>query len=492
MHRSEPKIIPRLFLFFLGVFIFLLFVLLGKEPSSGQEAIRLILGGVLFVWVLVECRLLPGIASVTSLPRNDEAEGGRSQKKLPKAAVLFFVFCLFQAGRAVYAGLLLKFGGITAVDTLTRLGLYGAAPLRWASYFAIFFVFYTTALKKSRALVIFRVFCWSAFLLALNALPPLLQLKQDPIYSFAGSSGFFLPFFYHYKWLGDYIFSYFTHVNIFGDILNLGLFPALGLALYALHLRTLDKRELLPSDAALSKGLPFVLMRLLMAAVIFSAILLVFSRGTMISVTLAGFIFMSGLGWKLFKKKNLFFLLLVIAGLVLGMAVWAGNLSKAVGEVFTLTNEHGQEGTSSYVNRRAKEISFAMVHDNKMLGVGLKGYPKFSTRYDSQWKQDSQEKGYHYAGFNHYLTILCEEGLIGGSLYFLFLIVWLSEVFWRILTTKSYFKFVAGFSFVCSVITVLIHSCFNSLMQLYGTASLVYAAMGISLGILSKSFQHAE
>ncbi len=391
------------------------------------------------------------------------------------------MFLFFQISRLIYAR-------ATAIEMF--LPFYSAGAAAWLGFFAIFFSYYWLTRQKSRVNLLALFFSWTAFLLALNAIPPLLQGKSDPIYSASGSSsGFFWPAVYQWDWVRQYGLSKFTHVNLFGDILNFGFFPSLSLALYALHVRKLQQSgEVLKNEKLFLRGMPFAMMNLMRGAVIVVAILLLFSRGTMASFLISGFVFIGFLCVKYPGNKKLIIMAAFVLSLF-GIATWAGNLSRAAKEVATLTTEKGEKDSSSYTNKRGAELALAIYHKYPLAGAGYRGYTQFAREFDEDWEKGMPLAAYHMTPFSHYFNTLSEEGA-GAFLYFLALLAWLVETVWRLFRTKSYYKFVMGLGFFCGVITVLFHAAFGILMQQYATASLTYACMGITLGILSPAFQH--
>jgi len=455
----------------LALFLSLLFVLLGRESSDAQVHLRLILSAVCLV-VGVLCA------------RHSHKKGWSHTWIL----WLFYVFFAFQIGRAID---FFFFKEISATSDQFKRDAYGQDLIFSAGYLSLLLSYYWGCLQKKNVVTLLNVLTWCAFLLAMISLPPLLLGGHNPMYDKPGlpNTGIFWPFTFHWRWVEEYFLPLFTHVNIFGDILGFGFFPSLGLALYALYLRQTTAKGLsAASERRHLPQLPTIILCLVRAAILGGAILLLFSRGTMIAFFLALFIFLviHAIKFRSIQKTLVTGVLLVA---IVGVGGWAGNLSKALKEVSTLASEVGGEGGSSSANKKGSQLARAIYDSNPLWGVGRNGYEKFAKSFDRDYKEGQPLGFSHYTPYNHYLKTLCEQGF-GAYLYFLWLICWILGSCWALYRTQSYFKFVIGLSLFCSVLTVLIHASFGFLMQYYATSAFVYILMAMTLGVLSPHFKH--
>jgi len=459
----------------LGVLVLLTlqFLLLGKESNSSQVSLRYWLAVLMLLAAYLQVKI--------------HRQNFFNQFSLPFLCLSLFLgwLCLRSWGAFPLSSIQPTLNLGTAQESLL-------APKIWFGYAVSFVLFYKVGTKKSYVTGVARWLVTLTFALSLIALPPLLS-RGAPIYVVAGQElGFFGPWNYSARFWETFILSRFAHVNIVGDILSSGIFLGLALGIYAFYLQSIasHKRDIFEHEAAFLKGLPFVLLNLSMAGVVFAASLLIHSRGSIVSIVLAGTVFLIAVAAKI-RDGRLLMMTGVLCFCLLGVGVWGGNWRSALKEVLTLTKETGAESASSFANKRGAEIAALMYKKNVLWGVGTGRYVKLSTNYDSQWKVGGKLQAFHFTPYSHYLKTLCEEG-VGAFFYFAFLLSWAGSVIWGLVRTQSQYKFFMGLAFFCSALTILIHAFFGVLMQYYATSTLLYAYMGLSLACVQKSFRHDQ
>jgi len=463
--------------FLLGTVLTLLtlqLLLLGKESSSLQLVPRYWLTAILFA-----------VCFIQKIFSSKKSFSGFS---LPH--IFLAVFMVWLSIRWGYA-----FFMPPAAETVFNVGVqkaYLQAPLIWLGYAMCFSLFYWIGFKKSNMTAIIRWLAAVTFVLALIALPPLLD-HGDPVYRVPGRpSGFFGPWVYEIPVLKNFIFCRFAHVNVVGDILSGGIFFGLAIAIYGFYLQKIAKHKdtVYSHEAVFLKGLPSILLSLTMASIILAVVLLIYSRGSIISVILSIFVFLLAIVIKIRDVRILLISGALLTGLM-AVGFWGGDWRSAMKEALTVTQETGEVNRSSYVNKRGAEIAKVMYKSNPFWGVGTQNFSNVSMQYDAQWKTGQPLSVYHYNPFCHYLNTLSEEG-VGVYLYFVFLLSWAGCVIWGLFMTQSQYKFLVGLAFFCAALTLLIHAAFGVLMQYYATSALLYGYMGLSLACLQKSFRHDQ
>ncbi len=397
------------------------------------------------------------------------------------AFILFLFVLIFQWIRALL--------GMVGFIEGSHFFLYAA--VLWSFYFGVFTAYLLYCSSKRGLIQLSSSLFFGSFLVALNAIPALL-LRGEPGYQAAGTgrTGFFWPFFYQWPWLEHYGVTRYWHVNIAGDVLVAGFFPALAMACYTVHVLRLRhrKEKLMPSDESFARHPFFLVLYLFIAFVLLSAILLLFSRGTILSLVCSLSIFVICLLAK-FRKKipPLILGVTLFAGLVFG--TWAGNLPKAIRETLTVSQEKGGKGSSSMANVKGMQLSIALCRGHAVWGIGTNGYEEKSAAYDPDWVSGQPKQTYHLRAFSHYFQVLAEEG--GGAfLYFLFLFAYVAEMIAGLWRTRSRVKFFFGLAFFCAAISFLIHAGFGFLMESPATSFFVYLLLGVSLAVVKKNFSH--
>ncbi len=320
----------------------------------------------------------------------------------------------------------------------------------------------------------------------MNAIPALLIKGHAGYLGADGKPGFFYPAFYFNDYLSKYLLSRFSHVNYTGDVIAFGVFPALGLFFYALYLFR-EKRE---------KPLASCTLPALFCGVTALAVILFFSRGTIICFSMAFLVYLLTLFVKFPSRIQSIFTLAALV-LVLIFLFWAGNLGKVWNEIGTLqretevTNTH----TSSSTNREGARRALRIYRAYPLWGVGTDGYSNVSLRFATEGTAirnlDSDFMAMaEFRAMCHYLQVLAEEG-IGAFFYFLFLLAYFFESIRGFFKTKSRFQFISSLSLFAPVFMVLSHAAINHLMQQFSISVLVYLLMGATLALFQPDFEHA-
>ncbi|MCB9800106.1 MAG: O-antigen ligase family protein [Candidatus Omnitrophica bacterium] len=369
---------------------------------------------------------------------------------------------------------------------------YFTSPIRWFFYFSMMTMGWLYYNGKSSLRRFMNICGWACFVFAMNAIPACLFNRGAYYQAANGKWGFFYPLVYFADWVPKYWISRFAFANHIGDVIGFGFFPAIGLALYAHHIYREKKRnhEILPSDRAFARTIPYMALRLTMAAAMATAILLIFSRGTMLCFFMAAVIFSVAIVMKLMKKIPWFSVTLVVL-LSSGFVFWSGNFKKAWKEVLTVSQEKGKEESSSGANVSGAKIALALHHDHPFFGVGTRGYPyyaAFTAKRDGIFihKNIPTEKFY---AMSHYLQIWAEQGA-GAYFYFLFLLAYCMTMIRGLVKTKSRFKFITALSFFTFVVMSLGHAAIGYSMERFNLAMLVFISMGVSLAAVRDDFIH--
>ncbi len=370
--------------------------------------------------------------------------------------------------------------------------MFSEFPIKWSFYLLIFYLGYVAVRYRSIVERFAQTLMWTVFFLSLTAIPALLMSGNMGYEQVSGRVKFFPPFMYSNTWVTKYILAPFAHPNWVGDVLAFGFFAALGMAIYLIFI-FVDKKKrdfkLGYKETSDRVMLGAIALRGFIALVVASAILLIFSRGTISFWVFSLVLYLLMLTLKIRSRKVIittfiFFLAVVFFG------SWAGNLKDAITEVSTLVEEKkaltGKHDVkirfSIDMNREGARIAKAMHQEFPVWGVGTDGFEKRSKRYFIKGVTENYNIAKKRA-MSHYLHVLAEEG-IGAFLYFLFLTVYGIEVIIRFIKTRSRYQFLMGLSLSASVFLVLAHASINHIMQTFAVSSLVYLVMGASLGIL--------
>ena len=361
---------------------------------------------------------------------------------------------------------------------------YLKSPIRWAYCVILFLLSGVTFYDRKKTYELSFVMILGALFIALNAIPAQLIYKSFGYEVATGEFRFFYPGFYFHPWISRYLLSPLSHPNFVGDFISFGFFPALGVSLYALFdildPHTSRDSEDEPKSILLSRSLLFFVLGMIS----FAAILLLFSRGTMVSVGLSLGVFVLFLLAKYPKKRFAKGVALIFL-IGIPFLFWAGNLKKAWHEIQTLDKE--MEGVGSIeVTEEGIKRGLGMFKDYPIWGAGSENYANLSLKYSTPGINSTS---YYLAQFQttcHYVHLMAEEG-VGGIIYAFFIIIYLCQMIRLLVLTKSRFKFLMGLSFFCAVVSILIHASINDLMQRFSTSMLTYVMMGASLAMLRES-----
>lgn len=448
------------FLLFEAFFLFFvasLFFTLGSDFPSSQVYGRIGFAVILFLWFIWLSRIRWEKDFILTLP-----------------ALLFFSFIAFELIRAVW--------GLWQTHLQ-----FVSAPLTWSFYFGLFILSFSFFKSKTQMKRFSWILSWSGFILAMNAIPALLVKGRMGYVDQYGQGGFFYPIFYFHEAIPKYLLSRFAHANYTGDVIAIGFFAALGLLFYSLK-RIAEKNDdphKHQKIRATSLGLPATF-----AIATALAVILLFSRGTIVSFSIAFLLFLLIVTIK-FPSRTQLILAAAVFLLVTSFLFWGANMKNVWKEIQTLKEEWNSTGgaTSFALNREGARRAIAIHRTFPVWGVGTDGYAGVSERFASPGTQTKDWALSKFRVMCHYLQLLAEEG-IGAYLYFLFLLSYFLAMAWKLLKTKSRFKFIAGLSLSMSVFMVCVHASFNHLMQQVSISSLIYVLMGASLAVLQKEFEH--
>jgi len=403
----------------------------------------------------------------------------------------FLIFVIFEIIRALYGFLMGQFTEPSPGAAFT-FEQYLFSPVRWMAYFGILFLCSRFYVTKNRVRYLMIVMSWCGFFIAINTIPPLLQ---NGIWGYPGPDGnpvFFHPFFYFHEWIPIFLMSRHTHSNWVGDVMALGFFPALGLALYSFQLfkEKVNHEKKIHVKKRHWDLLSFLILRMIFAFVIGIAIFLMFSRGTMVFFIASFLSYLTVLILRFPTRGQLAFIAMIFV-LTLGFLIGAGNLHLALKEIRTVEKAFDRDKRTSFsVNLEGSHRAIAIYRDHPVGGVGTGGYAKVSENYASSEARENPRPFYlaRRQAMNHYLHVLAEEGS-GAFFYFLFLLFYLGNIIRGLFHTKSRFKFIMALSLLAPVLMIFGHANVNHLMQQFSISMLVYISMGASLAILGDEIQ---
>jgi len=370
---------------------------------------------------------------------------------------------------------------------------YRQSMLRWG--FAAL-IFYLSLIGFNRRIYFWRimgVYSAAGFFLAMNALPALYKFGRAFYDLNQYKAVFFYPVFYKISFLGESVFGKFAHPNYTGDVIAMGFFSGLAGVLYLFMCLGDDTGSNHSPLEQNGRGLrvAVILMYSIVCFVLATAIFLLNSRGTMLSLMIACLLYLVGFCIKFPSRKSVLFAFGFLICGVLFLA-WKGNLQKAWFELLTLRNEsvieHSEEISSFTTNIVGGKRAFRMFQDYPLWGVGTGGFHQFSRNYGDSEENTSFFLANHHA-MNHYLQKLAEEGL-GAILYFLFLIFYFIEAVLRCFRTKSRYQFFFGYAFVVAAFMLYLHAAFNHLLEHYTFILLAFSTMGLGLSLLQSNFKH--
>ena len=400
-------------------------------------------------------------------------------------ALFFLAFFLYELVRAGWS-----FWHIAAskssLAVMPRFQRYVSSVIPWLLNFGFFFLGllqFKTRPQVSRFLWLLSL---GGFLLAIATIPPLLIKGSMGYEGSDGRTAFFPSFVYFHPLVSKYFVSCYAHPNYVGDVIALGFFPAAGLLFYSLQrfaeaLKS-GKEHARPSVSSLGLLAIFTGAEAL-------AIILLFSRGTIICFVSAFLVFLVAVSAKYFSRVHLGIALVVLA-VVSGFLIWAANLRATWKEVASSKKEvtTSNENTSFGTNREGAHRAVAIYRAFPVLGVGRKGYASVAKVFSTP--QGNHNVMSDFQAQCHYLEVLAEEGL-GAWLYFLFIVAYFLESVWGLVRTKSRFQFVSGLSLAATVFMVLLHAGVKPVMEFFAIAAPTYLFMGASLAVLREDFAHA-
>lgn len=451
-------------------FVLSLFLILGSDVSPQWEARMVYAAGLLILFLLVFRR---DVASTSA----------------QSPALLFFLaFLGFEIFRALWAAWQ---GGVKGLSDGLFLPLlrYGSSPLIWSHYaglLAMTLFFFRT---RRRAHHLLWILCFGGFVLALNAIPPLLARGEYGFVQPGGDSAFFHPLFYSVGPVSKYLMGRFAHPNYTGDVMAVGAFSSLGLFIYFFGIFH-EKRRFQEKHWQNAVSLLTILGTLTFSTIL--AVVAFLSRGTILCFFFALLFFLLANLVK-FPSRAQFLALGSAVLLTAGVLIWAGNLPNVFEELGTLKDE--KESTivqgSFFVNQEGMRRALRIFREYPLWGVGTDGYQSLSlffatpgTEFNPSSRTIEMAK---FKAMSHYFQLLADEG--GGAfLYFAFIVAYLVEVPRRLFQVTSRFQFLAGLSLFAPVLMFLSHASFNHLMQRFSISSLVYLLMGASLAVLSCEF----
>lgn len=384
--------------------------------------------------------------------------------------VLFLSFFAFQITRLLWAVWQINVRGLES-SVMLPLDRYLSSPMAWLLYLGFFAFAFLLFRSRGQAQQLLWTLGGCAFILALAALPPLIQTGKHGYMGPDGKFAFFPPFFYFHDIVSRYLVSKFAHSNYVGDVVALGFFPALGLFLYNLQQRS---------------SFPPLAFSGLLVATEGLAIILFFSRATIVCFAAAFLIFLLASLIKYPSRIQFVFAALAFI-LVAAFLLWAGNIQGTWKEVQTLEKELNERkpDSSSSTNREGAKRAIGIFQTFPLWGVGTKGYAGVAGLYATQGL-----KHYfitNYLAMCHYLQVLAEEGS-GAFLYFLALLIFFLETAAGLLRAKSRFQFMAGLSLSMPVLMILAHASVKPVMEFFAIAMPVYIFMGATLAILNPDF----
>lgn len=414
--------------------------------------------------------------------------------RLPRLSILLFLtFLIFIAIRTG-----LVFFHLISIPAKVPSQFFIQSLFLWGLYFLGFVTSLVFFNRKSTLMHWFILSATIAFLISFNMIPPLAKTIGAPFYQAGSQRVIFYPALYFHPWIQSYILPLYSHPNRIGDVLAIGFFPALGLLFYTfLQFKDRIKTALLREEKPNFQEWRFFAIYGTCALVIGATILLLYSRGTILCMTLVFLASFFLLAMKFPSKTQWGFL---IAFLTVGFVFfsWAGNLEKAWKEVRTLKDEQAvvnrnitlevYKSRSMYVNQEAARRALRIQKDFPVWGIGTGGYYKIARNYSSGGDYDALDLASATA-MCHYLQTLAEEG-IGAFIYYAFLLCYFGELLWGLFLTKSQFKFIAALSLSAPVLVILSHAAIIDTMQRFSIAMPVYILMGASLAALRKDFQH--
>jgi len=461
MHANASS--NRFFEFSLLLLIVLFFLTLGVDRTS-QIQLRMTLGFLLlavFLFSPLRSRLF--------------------EKPPSKTLVFFSCLIVFELLRLLWGWSQLLWGSDANQD-VSRYMRYVRSPLPWIFYLGFFSVSYIFFRSRERVKRLLWLSSFCSFFLVMNVLPHLIQTGSAFYVHDDGREFFLHPLFYFHESVSKYWLGEFAHSNYVGDLIALGLFPALGICVYALMIFGERSKETRSSDTItiFDIGVPAVIVGT--SAV---TIFLLFSRGTMACFTVAFLFFLLATLVK-YPMRNQFKFVGLILAVMVGFLAWSGNLDLAWKEVKTLSEEVDSPSSLTHNIEGAKR-SLRMFGAYPLWGVGVDGYSRMAEAFSSP----DTYKPLILARFEamcHYLHVLAEEGS-GALLYYLFLLSFLYTCAQGFIKCQSRFQAIAALAIFSGVLMVFGHAMINNVLEHFSMSVLVYIFMGACLAILRSDFK---
>lgn len=462
--KPLPGFFLDLFERFNLIFFALFFMTMGSD-FPGQIHLRITIGLFLLIYFLI-LRAKNGI-----------------RWSFPWVVGLFGLFLLFLMIRSGGAWFLLMLGN--KPTELRPLVSYSEFPLRWGFCFAFFSISFLISQNFYSAFRRMKWMAWAGFLIAVNAVPMLLMnpkaLQGGPWIVRFSHPIFFQP------WVSKYFISDFASPNYTGDLISFGFFPALGIAIC---LYFYMKRKYSMPEFGIKQPLVWLLLYGLFALLSSTAIWLFFSRGTILCFLVSLLFYFLLISLKFSSGAMHRFMISFIAVTILFL-VWAGNFHRVVEELGTLGQEVNAERVTSLAhNIEGAKRAIRIIRDYPVWGVGSGNYNRVSELYATPGTEDSMVLANFHA-MCYYLQLIAEEG-IAAYLLFLFLGGFFFWMLYRLIKTRSHFKFIAALSLAMPCLVVLMHASFNYLMQRFSMSMLVFMTLGAAMGILRHQSKGEE
>jgi len=471
--RQKKQSALRLPLFEIGflTLLVLLMLVLGSD-SYFQKTLRMFFCGILLIPLSFNLKKIFPLSISAAI-----------------SIILLGSVVLFQVIRCVY----FYFQSATIPEDVNFLTGYAESLKRWDCYFIVFVAGYLIFNNKKSVNRLLNTIAWGGFFLAVNIIPALLLSDHQPGYTLSGGRAvvFFYPVFYFHDFVAKYLLGTFGHPNYVGDVIALGFFSALGLVFYGIRefLERKRKKDLEFTREVQRNLAVFISLRIFMAFVAATAVVLLFSRGTILCFVLAVVVYLVTLILKIRSKVLASVIVVFLIG-AFGFLSWSVNLGEVWKEMQTLEREVGEDAEGSIsTNKEGLKRALGIYQDHKLWGVGTYGYKKLAKEYASPdtWDELTFTR---FQSMCHYVHLLAEEGFSAG-LYFLFLVTFSIAVLSGIFLTQSQYKFLTCLALFTPVVMILLHAAFNHLMQRFSMSMLVYALMGASLGVLRSDFKHS-
>lgn len=461
---AKQVTLDSFFQFYFITLTFLFLLTLGSDIST-QKALRMSLCTAL---------LLPIIAKPQRI---------FSEFKLSNLAILFFFGMVsFQFLRVLY----FFSTGRTGDDSFFP--LYVESLKRWGCYF-IMFVAGAVLFRNKKSVNMFSLaILGGTFFISVNAIPALLMFEGRAGYEAGEQIVFFYPYFYFNELIGNYVLGKFAHPNYTGDLVSIGFFVGMGGFFYLLNNYRERKNDLDFDQEERRNAVAAMSLRIFVSIVSVAAVVLFFSRGTILSFALVSLTFLLIIVIKIRSVAVTSIVVVFLLGAI-GFLSWSTNLGAVWKELQTLEREVDAESAGSFdTNKEGIHRALGMYADHKLWGVGTRGYKKLAEQYATEGSWDKLWFA-RVQSMCHYVHTLAEEGA-GAYFYFLFILCFLLSGATILLKTGSQYKFILCLAMISPVVMVFLHASFNHLMQRFSMSMIIYSLMGVSMGLFRKDFKH--